>query len=111
MHVKIIFRRKAEEGVQIYILIFNDTNVLDYGNTEAMAYYNKLMPKNFYYINRSGIAATEWKFFAHHEKCVVVDDQIGFISGLDLALGRFEVFKKYPLFDRHSFIFPFWFSQ
>ena len=33
----------------------------------------------------------QYLIYSHHEKIVSVDDKIGFISGIDLALGRFEL--------------------
>ena len=60
------------------------------------------MPSNFYYINHGPektLGKLEFIHYSHHEKLVVVDDRVGFLSGIDLHLGRFEIFKKYPLFD------------
>ena len=33
--------------------------------------------------------------WAHHEKLVVCDEKIAFISGIDLSIGRWTEFDKY----------------
>ena len=37
--------------------------------------------------------------WAHHEKLVVCDEEIAFVSGIDLSIGRWELHGKYPLYD------------
>ena len=37
--------------------------------------------------------------WAHHEKLVVCDEEIAFISGMDLSIGRWDLHGRFPLFD------------
>jgi len=30
------------------------------------------------------------KFFSHHQKCVIVDERLAFVGGIDLAYGRYD---------------------
>ena len=40
--------------------------------------------------------------WAHHEKLIVCDEKIAFISGIDLSIGRWEKHGDYPLFDNRE---------
>ena len=40
------------------------------------------------------------KFWAHHEKIVVIDQKTAFVGGIDLCVGRYEIHGEYPLFDK-----------
>ena len=77
------------------MMLFDDHGFL--GNRQATEHYAKLIPSNFHFINHT--TEIGFKFYTRHEKAVVVDDRIGFITGSDLASGRFELFPSFPLFD------------
>ena len=82
-------------------MLYDDHGLLELGNREAMEYYTNLIPNNFFFINHSPDKA-DFKglhnaLYSHHEKIIIVDDEVGFVSGIDLALGRFEIFPSYLL--------------
>ena len=91
-----ILLKKAKEGVKIYIIIFKEFTFainLDLffmsGRAKKILTQNgknqniKLIryPKNF------GPLVSLW---TPHEKCVIIDQSIGFMGGIDLCLGRWD---------------------
>ena len=40
--------------------------------------------------------------WAHHEKLLVIDEEVAFVSGLDLARGHLDIHEKYPIFDHEK---------
>eukprot|EP00742_Colponemidia_sp_Colp-10_P008681 GILJ01009418.1.p1 GENE.GILJ01009418.1~~GILJ01009418.1.p1 ORF type:complete len:951 (-),score=125.96 GILJ01009418.1:169-3021(-) len=77
----------ACRGVQIFVLLFKEIPLalpLDslYTKTALM----KLHP-NIHVIRHPGANVVYW---SHHEKLIVVDQQVAYVGGIDLALGRFD---------------------
>ncbi|HKN05227.1 MAG TPA: hypothetical protein VJY31_14950 [Buttiauxella sp.] len=53
----------------------------------AMNSYSKIKRNAFHVLlagSKSGV------FFSHHQKCVVVDEKLAFVGGIDLAYGRYD---------------------
>ncbi len=90
--------RNAKRGIRFYVMPWDDTNpvqtyddqtriVLDninrrLGQTGKNARVHVLLSAALPDINAS--------YFSHHQKCVVVDRQIGYMGGIDLAYGRYD---------------------
>jgi len=86
---------RAEAGVMIYILPWNETKiVMDLGSAFSEEYFNKLH-ENIKVIRHPIVAPVKW---SHHQKIVVVDQQIAFIGGVDLCLGRWDE-RSHPVTD------------
>lgn len=123
-----ILQRAANRGVHVYILVYQNPNGLSLYNYEATKYlrkYNRpiqhgngLMHAN----EPCGREDCRWRKCAniftlthpvldgpakwsHHEKLVVVDDEISFLGGLDLSIGRWDVHGRYYMFDEDEEVF------
>lgn len=42
--------------------------------------------------------------YSNHQKFVIIDEEFGFLGGIDLAYNRYE--EKYDLLDEKSEFFP-----
>ncbi|KAL1925650.1 uncharacterized protein VTP21DRAFT_533 [Calcarisporiella thermophila] len=85
-----LLKRKAEEGVMIYILVYKEmTYALSLDSTHTKAWLQSLH-KNIIVQRHPDHGPEGVMFWAHHEKIVVVDCRIAFIGGLDLCFGRYD---------------------
>lgn len=107
-----ILKRKAVEGVKIYIIVYKEVEAAvtcnsqhtkrtlmgmieegepGYGNIKVMRHPDHNVFENL------GDMTFYW---AHHEKFIVIDYHMAFIGGLDLCYGRWDQ-KQHPLSDVH----------
>ena len=100
-----ILLRKANQGVQVCILLYWETKpLLDLGSDHAV----KLLGEHRNIEIRrhpdalSGIQHPETLFrWSHHEKMVIVDRSIAFIGGIDLCYGRWDT-RYHELMDNFN---------
>ncbi|GMK58130.1 hypothetical protein CspeluHIS016_0501620 [Cutaneotrichosporon spelunceum] len=86
-----LLKRKAEEGVRIFIIIYNE--VLSKATPVASQYVKQtltgLHPNIM--MQRSPSHLPNGTFYwSHHEKLCVIDETIAFMGGLDLCYGRWD---------------------
>ena len=89
--VEKIIRKKADEGVNIYILLFGNfgSKVLGLGADRVLENFND--HKNIAVCNHG--AALAHKFlWSHHEKLCIIDQCVAFVGGIDLCAGRYVQF-------------------
>eukprot|EP01100_Stratorugosa_tubuloviscum_P005240 TRINITY_DN2367_c0_g4_i1.p1 TRINITY_DN2367_c0_g4~~TRINITY_DN2367_c0_g4_i1.p1 ORF type:complete len:968 (+),score=331.65 TRINITY_DN2367_c0_g4_i1:3-2906(+) len=86
---------KAKQGVQIYIIIWNETKLaLELGCLRAKEILEK-KHENIRVLCHPLMVPAEW---SHHQKLLIVDQDIAFVGGLDLAFGRYDDFR-HKIFD------------
>ena len=74
-----LLKRKAEKGVNVYILVWNETKVASALNSlHTKKQLEKLHP-NIKVLCHPASAPLYW---SHHQKVVVVDQDIAFLGGL-----------------------------
>ena len=107
-----ILKRKAEQGVKIYIIVYKEVSAAltcnsqhtkkvmmnlcpegspGHGNISLMRHPDHNVLEN---------AGDMTFYWAHHEKFIVIDYELAFIGGLDLCYGRWDE-KQHPLADVH----------
>ncbi|KAJ5150413.1 uncharacterized protein N7500_010602 [Penicillium coprophilum] len=107
-----ILKRRAEAGVKIYIIVYKEVNQAltcnsahtkyalrnlcpegtpGHGNIRVMRHPDHNIFEN---------AADMTLYWAHHEKFIVIDYNVGFIGGIDLCFGRWDA-NQHPLADVH----------
>ncbi|KAG0646370.1 Phospholipase D1 [Hyphodiscus hymeniophilus] len=107
-----ILKRKAEEGVMIYVIVYREVEAAltcnsahtkhalqalcpkgtkGHGNITVMRHPDHNVLEN---------AADMTFYWAHHEKFIVIDYNTAFIGGLDLCFGRWDN-HQHPLADVH----------
>ncbi|RSL89429.1 hypothetical protein CEP51_001212 [Fusarium floridanum] len=97
-----LIKRKAEEGVQIYVSIYKEVEqALTCNSAHSKHALRRLCPKgspghgNIHVARHPDHNVFEnlgdmTLFWAHHEKFIVVDYSLAFIGGLDLCFGRWD---------------------
>ncbi|KAI7872737.1 hypothetical protein BDF14DRAFT_1739586 [Spinellus fusiger] len=96
-----LLKRKAEEGVKIYIVIYKEVEValtLDSDHTKKTL---QALHENIVVLRHPDHAIGGTFFWSHHEKFVVVDNHIAFLGGIDLCFGRWDT-HTHRLADFHS---------
>lgn len=86
-----LLQRKAREGVEIYVIVYNEVSD---GFTPVSSAYTKASLRALHpniHVQRSpSHVATGTLLWSHHEKMCVIDETIGFMGGLDLCFGRWD---------------------
>ncbi|KAL9235011.1 hypothetical protein vseg_009814 [Gypsophila vaccaria] len=86
----VLLEAKAKEGVQIYILLYKEVSIA----LKINSLYSKKrllnIHENVKVLRYPDHLAARIYYWSHHEKIVVVDNQICFIGGLDLCFGRYD---------------------
>jgi hypothetical protein len=81
----VLLKRKAEEGVRIYILLYKEVAL-------AVPLDSKWAKETLEALHPNIEVVRHWenasvKYWTHHEKIVCVDQHVAFIGGLDLCFG------------------------
>lgn len=85
-----LLRRKAEEGVKIFVIIYrNIDKAIPIDSTYTKYSLLDLHP-NIYTMRSPNPLIHGTVFWAHHEKICLIDHTIGFLGGLDLCYGRWD---------------------
>ncbi|KAI8081741.1 uncharacterized protein BX664DRAFT_268261, partial [Halteromyces radiatus] len=82
-----LLKRKAIEGVMIYIVIYKNMSVALPLDSQHTRDWLQNIHKNIKVVRHSDITSLFW---AHHEKILVIDYRLAFIGGLDLCFGRYD---------------------
>ena len=103
-----VLEYKAKKGVKIYILIYYECSLaltLDSKYTQDTL---EKLHKNIEVIRHPSDKLD--LLWSHHEKLVIIDQQIGYVGGLDLCWGRYD-FKEHPIYEppnaEKKYFFPF----
>ena len=86
-----LLKRKAEEGVKIHIIIYNE--VSEQTTPVDSVYTKKTLTKlhdNVMLQRSPSHFQTGTFYWSHHEKLCVIDETIAFMGGLDLCYGRWD---------------------
>ncbi|WFD19332.1 phospholipase D [Malassezia caprae] len=86
-----LLKRKAEEGVHIHVILYNEVSNL-FTPTDSGYAKSRLMQlhPNIYVQRSPSHLKTGTFYWAHHEKMCVVDEMVGFVGGFDLCFGRWD---------------------
>ncbi|KAG5513409.1 hypothetical protein PMAC_001473 [Pneumocystis sp. 'macacae'] len=97
-----LLKKKADEGVQIYIIIYRNVGTTVPVDSNYTKYCLIKLSPNIY-VQRSPSHLRQNTFFwAHHEKIVCIDQEIGFIGGIDLCFGRWDSYEHVLYDDKPS---------
>lgn len=91
-----ILKTKAEEGVKVFVLIYNDRDV---AGVNAAHVVDALEQRHAnIHIGMHGPAQTKDIYWSHHSKLVVIDWDVCFVGGMDLCVGRYDT-PDHPVVD------------
>eukprot|EP01080_Neovahlkampfia_damariscottae_P006568 gene6568-10731_t len=97
-----ILEEVAKKNVKIRILIWADPQasfLIDLGSSYVEQYLSKLH-ENIMVIRDPKY--TVWSFWSHHQKSIIIDQEIAYVGGVDIAYNRYENPDTYPLFDHEK---------
>ena len=102
-----VLNKAAERGVEVYIQVYCEMSLaLTLNSKHSKTAIVGLNPK--IKVTRHPKDALDL-LWSHHEKLVVIDQQIGYVGGLDLCWGRFDT-NDHPLYEPpnrdNSYMFP-----
>lgn len=102
-----VIKAIAERGVKVYILIYQECSLALTLNSKHSKDAMKNLSSNIK-ITRHPKEALDL-LWSHHEKLVVIDQQISYVGGLDLCWGRFDT-NAHPLIEPENststYMFP-----
>lgn len=82
---------QTTSGLQVYIMPWeNPAQVETYAaaTERVFAAMNTHLGRQAFYVQRAG--SKSGVMFSHHQKCVIVDEKLAFVGGIDLAYGRYD---------------------
>ena len=89
----------AKKGVHIYILLFYEMKLaLPLNSLYTKTTLTELHPNIKVTRYPKGSTSILW---SHHEKLVIIDQQIAFVGGLDLCWGRYDT-NKHPIVEEEK---------
>lgn len=82
---------QASPSLEVYIMPWACQSPVETwaGATERVfAAMNSHVKRTAFYVQCAGSKSDI--FFSHHQKCVIIDDRLAFVGGIDLAYGRYD---------------------
>ncbi|KAL5287281.1 Pld family protein [Megaselia abdita] len=88
-----ILKRKASQGVKVFVMLYKEVEMA----LGINSYYSKKTLENKHenikVMRHPDHAKVGVFFWAHHEKIVVIDQNIAFLGGIDLCYGRWDDYR------------------
>eukprot|EP00474_Spongospora_subterranea_P010016 CRZ10474.1 hypothetical protein [Spongospora subterranea] len=85
-----VLKAKANQGVKFYIILWKENLTAVVNNfSEEVANELEGLHSNIFVV-RHGPPNPLLTYYCHHQKFVVVDQDIAFVGGLDVCLGRYD---------------------
>lgn len=93
-----VIYKNAERGIKFYVMPWDDTNPIQTYDDQTQVILEDINQrlglrgnkKRVHVMLSGSFASTNNSYFSHHQKCVVVDRQIGYMGGIDLCYGRYD---------------------
>ncbi|XP_063083237.1 phospholipase D1 isoform X2 [Cavia porcellus] len=85
-----ILKRKAQQGVQIFIMLYKEVELALGINSEYSKRTLVRLHPNIKVMRHPDHVSSSVYLWAHHEKLVIIDQSVAFVGGIDLAYGRWD---------------------
>jgi phospholipase D1/2 len=96
-----LLKRKAEEGVQIRIIVYKEvTQTMTLSSSHTKHHFESLHSNILVVRHPDHLGGELTEFWSHHNKVVCVDNTISCVGGLDICFGRWDT-QSHPLSDVH----------
>ena len=103
-----VLEAKAKKGVKVYILLYYECSLALTLNSKYTEETLEKLHKNIS-VARHPTDKLDL-LWSHHEKLVIIDQQIGYVGGLDLCWGRYD-YHEHPIYEppnsEKKYYFPF----
>ncbi|EGC38173.1 hypothetical protein DICPUDRAFT_149141 [Dictyostelium purpureum] len=97
-----ILTEKAKEGVKVYVLMWNETNLGVQLGSRHGKHWLEGCHSNIHVIRHPKRYPLSW---SHHQKSAVIDQQIAFVGGIDICLMRYDT-SRFQLTDDNGQRYP-----
>jgi phospholipase D1/2 len=94
--------KKAREGVRIYIILWDETKIAVFKGSRRAKEMLEGLHSNVKVLRHPPFTPIYW---SHHQKLVVVDQDLAFVGGVDLCFGRYDT-AQHKLVDLNGNIWP-----
>ena len=90
----------ANQGVKIFLIVYNEPEIaLTIDSKYTKLKLESLHPTNIHVARHPNyLIPFMW---SHHEKLVIIDQEVGFLGGFDICYGRWDT-QGHPLTDCES---------
>ncbi|XP_004675021.1 PREDICTED: phospholipase D1 isoform X2 [Condylura cristata] len=85
-----ILKRKAQQGVRIFIMLYKEVELALGINSEYSKRTLMRLHSNIKVMRHPDHVSSSVYLWAHHEKLVIIDQSVAFVGGIDLAYGRWD---------------------
>ncbi|XP_028360713.1 phospholipase D1 isoform X2 [Phyllostomus discolor] len=85
-----ILKRKAQEGVRIFVMLYKEVELALGINSEYSKRTLMHLHPNIKVMRHPDHVSSSVYLWAHHEKLVIIDQSVAFVGGIDLAYGRWD---------------------
>ncbi|XP_078209964.1 phospholipase D1 isoform X4 [Callithrix jacchus] len=85
-----ILKRKAQQGVRIFIMLYKEVELALGINSEYTKRTLMRLHPNIKVMRHPDHVSSTVYLWAHHEKLVIIDQSLAFVGGIDLAYGRWD---------------------
>ncbi|MCE0828760.1 hypothetical protein LVQ78_22405 [Buttiauxella sp. A2-C2_NF] len=82
---------QASPELHVYIMPWKNPSQVETWSAateRVFAAMNTHLKRKAFYVQRAG--SKSGMMFSHHQKCVIVDERLAFVGGIDLAYGRYD---------------------
>ncbi|CAF1509372.1 unnamed protein product, partial [Didymodactylos carnosus] len=88
----ILLGKKADDGIRIYVMIYRESMFINLNSAHTARVLKARNKNNIKIIRhpRQNVLRGRELMWSHHEKCVIIDQKIAFIGGIDLCFGRWD---------------------
>ncbi|XP_059776511.1 phospholipase D1 isoform X1 [Balaenoptera ricei] len=85
-----ILKRKAQQGVRIFIMLYKEVELALGINSEYSKRTLIHLHPNIKVMRHPDHVSSSVYLWAHHEKLIIIDQSMAFVGGIDLAYGRWD---------------------
>lgn len=96
-----ILKRIAENGVLIKIIVYNEPKLALTIDSEHTQVSLQKMHDNITVLRHPSYILPTF-LWSHHEKMIIIDQEVGFMGGLDLCYGRMDN-QSHSIFDQSNY--------
>ncbi|KAF2074273.1 hypothetical protein CYY_004406 [Polysphondylium violaceum] len=97
-----LLKRKAMQGVKIFVILWDETKIATFKGSKRAKDKLEELHQNIKVIKHPPIIPLYW---SHHQKTLIVDQELAFVGGVDFCFGRYDTWCHH-LIDVNSNLWP-----
>ncbi|KYQ93432.1 phospholipase D1 [Tieghemostelium lacteum] len=87
-----LLKRKAMQGVKIFIILWDETKIATFKGSKRAKDKLEELHHNIKVIKHPPIIPIYW---SHHQKTLIIDQEIAFVGGVDFCFGRYDTWSHH----------------